>query len=144
MVKICSKCKEEKTIDEFYVILGKVYSKCKSCQKKAVLPTKNKFALKQYPAVTQNCVYAFKDGDEIVYIGESDRVSYRIWEHLNQKSITSKSFCKELNVLERKKRFTWHILWYGDEGQDSYRLYQEKELIKLHQPKYNKTWVKES
>ena len=94
-----------------------------------------------YPVVSNNAVYAFLDGSEIVYIGSSKEASKRIRRHFNDNSGV---FCEDINPLKRKLRFNWKILWYGDNGQDYYRLSQEKELIKLHKPKYNKTWVNES
>ena len=93
---------------------------------------------RHYPA-PDKCVYAFFEGNEMVYIGESSNTSFRISEHFCRKNhgTWSGSPFIHLNPLERKKRFRYEILWYGDN--DEYRKHQEKELIKLHQPKYNKT-----
>ena len=145
-LKKCCTCEKELPVAEFHsysLSSDGLQPRCKSCKKesnKKHNSNRSSYARMKYPVKEDKIVYAFKDGNEIVYIGETDKGAWRIYEHYNHPN--GKTFCKELNKLERQKRFSWHVLWYGDN--DEYRKYQEKELIKLHKPKYNKTWVNES
>ena len=79
-------------------------------------------------------VYAFEENGEIVYVGSSDGMPFRLYEHYTVK--TGKSFCRDLNRLDREIRFRWHVLWHGDNLSDA--IHQEKMLIQIHQPKFNK------
>ena len=138
--KTCSRCRKmkgDKDPDGNIVEFTSELKQCNRCIERSrrtqEYRTKENPRLR-YPA-PDKCVYAFLDGKEIVYIGESVNTSDRIAEHYGRK--TCKSFCLDINILERKKRFSYTILWSGDN--DEYRKSQEKELIKLHQPKFNKT-----
>ena len=86
------------------------------------------------PAIS---VYAFKEGDEIVYIGSSKNAPARLRDHFYGVKNTAHSFMKNLNPLQRKKKYSWDVMWFGDSLDDA--RWNEKELIKLHQPKFNKT-----
>ena len=138
----CSCCKYDegsirKQSGELVVMASDVRcTRCKSMDAERN-PRRNDIFKLKYPA-PDKAVYAFLEGNEIVYIGESDNCSFRINNHFNNKSPINNSVFKEINVLERKKRFSYVILWEGDN--DEYRKSQEKELIKLHQPKFNKAF----
>lgn len=142
IMKKCAVCKEEHPETNYTKnrsMKDGLQIQCKKCTKSyndRANSTRNEFARRHYKTPHDKCVYAFKDGNEIVYIGESVVTSYRIWEHYVQGGSKSKSFCKHLNSLERKKRYRWNILWHGDSDED--RKHQEKCLIQLHQPKFNK------
>ena len=141
MVKKCTKCREEKDLDLFRIQSSNKdgrHSWCKKCYNEVYSKNRHLSHSREYSG-HRNMVYGFKENDEFVYIGETKNGGFRIWEHYNDKV---KSFCKELSPFERQLKYKFHVLWYGDN--DEYRKYQEKELIKLHKPKYNKTWVKES
>lgn len=138
--KYCTYLEKELPISEFYS--SQNGSKSKQYYRDSATrfnPNRKDKFKNRYNLPSNNCVYAFKDGDEIIYIGSSNNAGFRLNNHINNKSLTGNSSLKELNVLQRKQ-LTWFILWYGEDGQDAQRLNQEKELIKLHQPKYNKTW----
>ena len=139
MVKTCTKCGLEKSIADFHrsnATSDGIRTHCKECrisENSRNNPRRNEALKNRFPS-PDKAVYAFLDGKEIIYIGESHMASRRIAMHYGDKSVC---FCPEINPLERKKRFSYAILWYGDS--DSDRKSQEKELIKLHQPKFNKT-----
>ena len=91
---------------------------------------------KKYPTPSNICVYAFKRGNEIVYIGSSSKTPHRIYNHYNDVADKGKSFCHNEIPLRRQLNYNWHILWYGDDMEDA--RHQEKILIQAHQPKFNK------
>ena len=68
-------------------------------------------------ATTSPCVYFLFDGDELVYIGKTDNIFYRIGSHINE----------GLKKFDRFEMF---------ETQNNDRL--EALLITLLKPKYNK------
>ena len=142
MVKICRICEVEKPLTEYHRNSGAkdgLDNRCNECRKvlsKEWNSNRNNVSRLKYSTPHDKCVYAFKKGKDFVYIGESDRTPFRLFEHLNCHE--GRTFAPEVNSLIRKKDWTYHILWYGDN--DEYRKSQEKELIKLHQPKYNKTY----
>ena len=90
----------------------------------------------KYPTPHLKCVYAFTKGSEIVYIGSSTKTPHRIYNHYNDVADKGKSFCHEIPPLMRQLNYNWVILWYGDN--DEYLKSQEKALIQIHQPKFNK------
>lgn len=134
MVKYCSKCDKEKsnwyknksTNDGLDVI-------CKDCRKgwnSKQNANRNRHQDRHYPTPHDKCVYAIMDKDEIVYIGESMHTPFRLWRHFRgDKGQTSL-------VEVRKPHWTYQILWYGDD--DEHRKYQEKQLVQLHRPRYNR------
>ena len=139
--KKCSRCNRlegdvRHSGDE--VVFSETSKRCDRCHeynRNIVNPNRNSYAKSKFPTPHDKCVYAFKEGDEIVYIGESCLTSFRLNEHyLGHRGFAGRH---GINKLEFQKRFTWHILWHGNN--DDYRISQEKELIKLHQPKFNKT-----
>ncbi len=137
----CSRCRKEEGDSDpegNEITFTGSYKRCDRCTgtNEYKNSKKNDYARMKYPTPHNICVYAFKEGKEVSYIGSSDNTSYRIWEHYNQKSKTSKSFCKKLNPLQRQMKFTWHILWYGDSMEDAFHV--EKLMIQSHQPKFNK------
>ena len=139
-IKYCNICDTDKKESEFYANR----SDCIECRKKyqsTKNPFRNELARRKYPTPHDKCVYAFKEGDEIVYIGESKETSWRINLHYYTNQNNS---CFYSNGIKdrwmRERDYTWHILWYGDSYKD--RLHQEKLNIQLHQPKFNKILYK--
>ncbi len=139
MVKECTRCrrKEGDQDPEGNEVTMASNSRCNRCRKYDSVrnPNLKNEMRNKYPVAHDKIVYGFKEDGIFVYIGETTEGAWRIYEHLNKKK--HKSFCCDINPLERQKRFKWSVLWYGDN--DAHRKHQEKELIKLHQPKYNKT-----
>ena len=134
-LKECKFCNKEKELTEFNKHNSRkdgLQPQCRACHKKFNDSRKHNY--KSRYNVPDKCVYAFKEGKEFMYIGESDRTPYRIAEHLDNH--TGRSFAPDVSSLYRKSKWSWHILWYGND--DANRKSQEKELIKLHRPKYNK------
>ena len=105
-------------------------------KKNRTIEKRSDYCRGQYPTPLDSCVYALKADNEIVYIGESSKTPWRLYQHYNNNCNKSIFHKNNINKLLRKRDYSWHILWYGDN--DEYRKYQEKELIKLHQPKFNK------
>ena len=147
--KQCSRCRKETgDLDpegnKVFFRIG--YNRCDRCTRDN--KARNSRILEErrllYPTPFNNIVYGFKENGEFIYIGSSKDGPLRIWEHMEKKSMKSIFHTNGINKLYRKMNFTWHVIWNGDDGDNDTRLYQEKELIKLHKPKYNKTWVKES
>ena len=133
--KTCAKCAEEKLLTEFHVHKTSKdgrRSNCIEC-KTQWNDQRNERFKEAYPAPDKG-VYGIKDPKgELIYIGESDELSNRIYRHFNQRSNKS-TVCYKLNG--DMENITYDILWYGDD--DSDRKYQEKVLVDLHRPKFNK------
>ena len=116
-----------------------VRSRCKKCRVELAKKwnnRRNETARVKYPTPHDKCVYAFKEGDEIVYIGSSDATSFRLYRHFN----CHQTFDDGLNKLQREAKYSWHILWHGNNMDDAH--HQEKLNIQLHQPKFNKILYK--
>ena len=77
-----------------------------------------------------NSVYAFYDGDECAYIGSSSEPSKRIYEHYND---MHKTFAPDVNGLRRQLKYSWKILYTGDDYS-----HMEKVLVRTMNPKLNK------
>ena len=131
MVIECKKCKIETT----NYTAKDVNGWCRDCRRDANADknnSQNGLARKRYPTPYNVGVYGFKDGDDFIYIGSSDRLPLRIYRHY----IKNFSFEDGLNKLEREVRYSWHILWHGDSLEDA--VHMEKLSIQTHQPKFNK------
>ena len=141
ILKTCSRCKKEEGDltpegNPTYFIAG--YKRCARCTSQN--ESRNARIVNErramYPTPHDTIVYAFKEGNEFVYIGSTKEGPLRIWEHLNKKSMKSVFHCLGINRLQREMRFSWHVLWNGDEIKNAH--HQEKMLIQIHQPKFNK------
>lgn len=134
----CAVFNEFRPISEFHKKKNSMFGyqdMCKDAKKAANArsnPRRKDMSKMRYN-VPEKAVYGFKEGDEFVYIGESDRTPFRLVEHIENHK--GRSFAPEVSSLYRKAKWSYHILWYGDN--DEYRKQQEKDLIALHQPKYN-------
>ncbi len=80
-------------------------------------------------------VYSIKEGNETVYIGSSDNIPWRLYLHFCKKT-SAHQFTDE-KYLVKKMKYAWHVIWNGDNLEDA--RWNERELIKLYQPKFNIT-----
>lgn len=97
---------------------------------------RNDIERRKFNTPYDNIVYGFKEGKDFVYIGSSSDGPLRMYEHMYKKSGKSVFHAKGINRLMRELRFQPVVLWNGDSDED--RLHQEKALIQIHQPKFNK------
>ena len=136
--KQCSRCKKEEGDVTFDLRKknGKPYCHCDNCTNYRLNISnwnerrKDRYK-KKYGLDSNNCVYAFFDKGDLVYIGESDNTGFRLHNQINNKSKTGNSSLKKYNVLQRKQ-LEWRILWSGEEGDDKTRLEKEKFFIKKY------------
>ena len=64
-----------------------------------------------------NAVYAIKEENEMVYIGESKNSQNRLFQCFDMKKDGGLiEFMRDLSPLKRKMKYTWEILWHGDDG----------------------------
>lgn len=77
-------------------------------------------------------VYCFKYGDEIIYIGSSDNLPFRIYKHYQMNN----TFKDGLSKLHRKVLYRWEILKVCETLDEAN--HYEKVLINKHNPKFNK------
>ena len=134
--KKCIDCEKVKSTEEFHKCKDGFQARCKPCKKELNAignPQRADRFAKKY-GHPNNAVYAFKLGNEFLYVGESNETNKRLDFHYKNHSTFGKKVTKqELNDAEVV------ILWYGDENTPKeYRKYQEEQLIDLHNPKYNK------
>ena len=138
MVRQCSCCKYDegsyrKRSGELVEMASNVRcTKCKEMDTKRN-PRRKEIFRSKYPVPSNVCVYAFKKGDEVIYIGSSEETAKRINRHYNDSEYI---FCPDINPLIRQRDFTWHILWHGDDYNDAKHM--EKLNIQTFQPKFNK------
>ena len=135
--KECTTCSKKKPINRFGILRSSIdgrRGRCKDCRK---VEEKNRLAneASKYPAPNSHCVYAFKKGNEVVYIGESSTPSFRIYEHFNKTSEKSIFQLQGVSRFDRELNYTWHILWHGKDRADA--RHQEKMNIQVYQPKFN-------
>ena len=136
-MKKCRVCNKEKDLTCFHKHIRQKDGHrniCKDCKNKENNTVWNR-RQSGYDCPS-NSVYCIKDGDEIVYIGSSAFTSRRLYLHFESKKSTHHSFIGDLAPLFRKVKYKWAILWNGDSNED--RAHQEKMLIQIHQPKFNK------
>ena len=142
MTKKCRICEEEKVSTEFHLHKANsdgLRAECKECRKTRDKRWMGKGAVisrynQQYGINQSIMTYAFKEGDEIVYVGSTNHGGFRIWEHYNKNTIAS--FARHESPLLRQMKYTFHIVWYGDSKDDAF--HHEKLWIQIHQPKFNK------
>ncbi len=130
----CSRC--GKTSDNVEFATEKRCQKCADWNTRNN-PNRNDSFKKKYPA-PDKCVYAFYEGEECVYVGESMKASDRIYYHMNYGHCTMHIFDPDTPKEEKHKKYTYKILWEGDN--DLKRKMKEDYYIKLHQPKFNKQY----
>ena len=137
-IKKCTVCARELNVEMYTKNNFKkdgLQDQCRDCTAESNSRNVAKARLK-YPIPYDICVYAFKRDDEVVYIGESKDTPLRVYEHLDKTSEKSIFHINGITRFDRKLNYTWHILWYGDTREDA--KHQEKILIQIHQPKFNK------
>ena len=137
--KTCQVCRKDLPLEMYnknnYKKSG-LQDQCRSCSKEGNDRRRNLYKRK-YPVPSDICVYAFKEGDEMVYIGSSNQTAHRMYEHYHRKpGVWKGSELNKMSLFEKQLKLTWHILWYGDDIKDAQ--HQEKMLIQIHQPKFNK------
>ena len=145
----CGTCKKELPLHKYTPYYqDKGHGRCRDCEREYNViknQTRHFMFNKRYPVVSKNIVYCFKENDEVIYVGYTTRGSQRIYEHYNHKpGKCTNFFAHDENPLQRQKRFRYEVLFHCEEPDHSLLRNKEKELIKSHKPKYNKTWVKES
>ena len=136
-LKKCTRCKKEHSEDNNYCFDCKKYFRDISSRPNRD-PGRNEREGRKLNIKSNKCVYAFKEGDEYVYIGESKNTPYRVSLHYGRKKGDKRGCFHEFPVEVRKERFTHEILWEGDN--DMMRKIQEKTLIMKHQPRFNKVY----
>ena len=101
--------------------------------------TENKVAHSNYPA-PDKAIYAIFRDEKLLYIGESKKTSFRLFQHLNgHKNRTNfDSFTKE-----ELDKLSYKILWDGTNNSKSDRLMLEAVLIQSLRPEMNKQWQQE-
>ena len=137
----CGRCRhsEGDVRNDGSVVIMSTSRTCTKCRDRDLVRNKkrNNFS-KDYRLSHQNCVYALTDKGSIVYIGSSKNTSYRLYEHFKCRKGGSHKFNRNENLLQIQVKYGWSILWFGDDGDDDTRVHQEKTLIQIHQPKFNK------
>ena len=100
----------------------------------------NEVSKSSYNTISNNCVYGMVDRvtDTLIYIGSSKNTPYRLYQHFDAKGGNTAHKFMSGDPIVRKKNYNWKILWYGNDGQDDERIHQEKSLIQIHQPEFNK------
>ena len=143
MVRYCKYCEEDHHEGEFYS--SQKGDRCKKYYKDSTNEHTNlriKMDRSSVYSSRYRCpsksVYAIMDGSEITYIGKSNDTPWRLFQCFDMKNDTAiHSFMKDLSPLHRKARYSWSVLYYGDHID-----HQEKALIQIHQPKFNKILYK--
>ena len=126
-VKECHVCGEEK---EFYATGSRCIDCMKEYQKKIDSKRFGKFA-QQYN-VPMKCVYGIYDPQgELVYIGESSQAPVRLETHLGKRGPGLKNKLPNRDTTG----YTYKVLWSGEN--EIMRKIQERNLIQIHQPKFN-------
>ena len=142
--KICSRTKShiegEEYSDGSIVSFKYGFKQCDRCMDRG-RRERNKYVRKREESSRMRVpfekgVYSINHGDEIVYIGYSDSVGWRLSEHFNKGAGHSILAKNGINRLVRELEYSWNILWHGDSIE--YARHQEKMLIQAHQPKFNK------
>ena len=142
--KKCAVCKETKLTSEFNLnrsMRDGIDTRCKPCnteRNKRIYKIRSSMENSKYGMPSSNCVYGIKKDGVFVYIGSSVNAPWRVHLHMTRKKGDSRTCLRDFTPLERQLNFKWHVLWYGDIGMNDERVHQEKNLIQIHQPKFNK------
>ena len=144
----CSCCKVDLDSNNYFMSLAQCATyKCKECYTTYNKPIRKKWGKdnpdKVLAAGTRRHhkipagVYCIKEGETIIYIGESKRPIGRKYTHFNkQGKATAKLSKVNLYIQSKgKENFSWEMMHFEDDKEK--RLQKEAELIQQYNPEWN-------